>query len=197
MKKILCLTLLSMAGTLSANFNDINLGVPSYGGNGCPQGTAAAALSPDKKSLSILFDEFVAEAGGDTNKRQDRKKCDIAIPVHVPSGYSVSIFKLDYRGFNALPRGSKSVFSVEYFFAGTQGPRYTETFRGALEDDFTIENKLRGVAKSHSRCGEDVILRTKASVRVNTNRRREEASIAIDSVDVKSGLVYRLAWRQC
>lgn len=54
----------------------------------------------------------------------ERKTCNIAVPVHVPQGYSVSIFQIDYRGFNSLPYGAYSRFNVEYFFAGTQGPGY-------------------------------------------------------------------------
>ena len=66
-------------------YNDsISLGVPGYGGSGCPGGSASVTLSPDGKSLTLIFDQFIVEAGGPTGKRIDRKNCDIAIPVHVP-----------------------------------------------------------------------------------------------------------------
>ena len=83
--------------------DDVRLGSPAYGGSGCPRGSAAVALSPDAKSLSILFDNFIVEAGGDSGRRTARKTCNVAIPVHVPQGYSVSILKIDYRGFNSIP----------------------------------------------------------------------------------------------
>src|SRR5210317_1389202 len=84
--------------------DDIFLGVPGYGGNGCPAGSASVTLSPDAKSLSIIFDEFITE----TNRRKpiDRKSCNLAIPVHVPQGLSVSIIDIDYRGFVSLPSRS-------------------------------------------------------------------------------------------
>ena len=72
---------------LSASFahaDDISLGLPGFGGTGCPGGSVSATLSPDAKSLSILFDEYQVAAGGDTGKSFDRKSCNIAIPVHVP-----------------------------------------------------------------------------------------------------------------
>ena len=62
MKKTL-LTLLSMAMLAAAPAqasDDISLGEPGYGGSGCPQGSASTILSPDGKSLSILFDEFIS-----------------------------------------------------------------------------------------------------------------------------------------
>ncbi|HZY67241.1 MAG TPA: DUF4360 domain-containing protein, partial [Devosia sp.] len=106
MKKILAIAALligsSVAGASYAD--DIALGEPGYGGTGCPDGSASVTLSPDAKSLSILFDEYYVEAGGSTNKSLDRKSCNIAIPVHVPQGLSVSILNIDYRGYNSLPQ---------------------------------------------------------------------------------------------
>ena len=92
------------AVSASADYQDsVELGEPAYGGTGCPSGTASVTLSPDASSLSLLFDTYTVEAGGNTGKRVDRKGCNIAIPVHVPQGYSVSVFQVDYRGFNSLP----------------------------------------------------------------------------------------------
>ena len=102
--------------------DDISLGQPGYGGNGCPQGSVNTTISPDGKTVSILFDQFSLKAGGLSGRSMDRKSCNVSIPVHVPQGMSVSVFKVDYRGFNSLPQGASSQFNVEYFFAGQQGP---------------------------------------------------------------------------
>lgn len=74
-----------------------------YGGTGCPEGTVSATLSPDTKSLSLLFDQYQISVGDTTGKSLDHKSCNIAIPVHVPQGMRVSVLKIDYRGFNHLP----------------------------------------------------------------------------------------------
>ena len=68
--------------------NDISLGEPGYGGNGCPAGSVSATLSPDAKSLSMLFDSYIVEAGGETGRSFDRKSCTIAIPVSVSNQVS-------------------------------------------------------------------------------------------------------------
>ncbi|WEZ85855.1 DUF4360 domain-containing protein (plasmid) [Rhizobium sp. 32-5/1] len=101
--------------------DDISLGIPGYGGSGCPSNSVSATLSPDAKALSLLFDEYIVQAGGETGKSFDRKTCNVAIPVHVPQGRSVSVLAVDYRGFNQPPRGARSQFNVEYFFAGARG----------------------------------------------------------------------------
>ena len=69
----------------------LQLGYPGHAGSGCPAGTASASLSPDGSALTLLFDQYKAEAGGMTGLSMDRKTCNISIPVLVPEGYSVSI----------------------------------------------------------------------------------------------------------
>lgn len=181
----------------AAALENITVGDPQYGGTGCPSGSVATTLSPDATSLSILFDQYVVEAGHQVGKSFDRKSCNVAIPVHVPQGFSVGILAIDYRGFNMLPRGATSTFSVEYFFAGLQGPRFMKSFYGALESDYLITNKLQATALVWSKCGEDVILRTNTSIRLSTNRMQDQAMATVDSQDVNASVVYQLQWKRC
>ncbi len=193
------IVLLACAGLLSTSAfaaDDISLGEPGYGGTGCPAGSVSATLSPDAKSLSLLFDKYQVGVGGTTGKSFDRKSCNIAIPVHVPQGMSVSVLKIDFRGFNHLPRSASSQFNVEYFFAGTRGPSYQKIFRGTLDEDYLINNELTVQAVAWSGCGADVNLRTNSSLRVKTVANNEAMS-SIDSEDVRGGIIYQLQWRSC
>ncbi len=176
--------------------DDISLGKPGYGGTGCPEGTVSATLSPDAKSLSLLFDQYQISIGGTTGKSFDRKSCNIAIPVHVPQGMSVSVLKIDYRGFNHLPASATSQFNVEYFFAGTKGPAFQRIFNGALDEDYLINNQLVAESMVWSACGADVNLRTNSSLRVRTVNNKE-AVTSIDSQDVNAGIIYQLQWKKC
>lgn len=191
--KMFGLTLLMLSSIVNAD--DIYLGQPGYGGSGCPQGTASAILSPDAKQLSILFDAYSLEAKG--NKTVDRKSCNIAVPVHVPQGLSVSILQVDYRGYNSLPRGASSELGVEYFFADAKGPSMKRTFYGALDDNYYVSNKLVASALVWSKCGADVNLRINSNMRVKTNSYGQQAISSVDSIDMSAGLVYLLQWRKC
>ena len=191
------LSLAFVLAALPSFADDISLGYPSYGGSGCPGGTASAALSPDRKSLSILFDRYVVEAGGRTGRQMDRKTCNIGVPVHVPQGLSLSIIKVDYRGFNSLPYSAYSQFNVEYFFAGSRGPSYTKTFNGALTANYLLTNTLAASAVVWSPCGQDVILRANSSMLVRTNSANQQAMSTVDSADIRGGLVYAIQWRRC
>ncbi len=190
------LLLSAMMLSAPAFADDISLGVPGYGGTGCPANSVSVTLSPDAKSLSLLFDQYQVVVGGESGKSFDRKSCNIAIPVHVPQGLSVSILKIDFRGFNHLPRSASSQFNVEYFFAGTRGPTFQRKFRGPLDEDYLINNELTAEAIVWSGCGADVNLRTNSSMRLSSLY-NQEAMASIDSEDINAAIVYQLQWKKC
>lgn len=198
MLKLVCLSTVSIA-TMSmahADLNDISLGTPGYGGNGCPANSASVTLSEDAKSLSIIFDQFIVEAGG-MNKTIERKSCNIAIPVHVPQGLSVSVIDVDYRGYVSLPVQASARLTAEYFLAGSRGPIFDKTFLGKTDTDYTFRNEIGIQAQVWSPCGADTILRVNAAMLVKTNRYRDEALATVDSADFKAGILYKLQWRRC
>ena len=184
----------SQAAIAGPNLGGIKIQKVGYAGNGCPSGSASVVLASDKKSVSVLFDDYIAEAGGQGQRTFDRKKCDIAFGLKVPSGVSVSLIDADYRGFNDLPRGAKATFKRDYFFAGTRGPSMTKRWSGARSNDFHIKDRLGVFANVWSACGADVILRSKTAATVKTRRGRE-AMMMVDSADLTAKTVYRYNFR--
>jgi hypothetical protein len=196
LKKLVLAASLSLSATAMAQ--GLQLGYPATGGNGCPAGTVSANLSPDGTQLSILFDQFLAEAGPGVGKTLDRKSCNISIPVTVPGGYSVSIMAVDYRGFVGLPnRRANARFTAEYFFANMPGPRMSRTFVGAQNTDYLIENDLIISAQVWSACGASTNLRVNASIMLQNTDRVEDAIATVDSADISSGIIYQIAYRRC
>ncbi len=183
--------------TQTSKADDIALGDPIMNGSGCPIGTAEAVLSPDNKTLTILFDSFVAEAGRDVGHSVSQKACNIAIPIHIPQGLSVSILSFDYRGFASVPAGGMARFSASYFFAGSQGPTASKLFMGPQNTDYLVNNKLAAIGLVWSPCGADTNLRVNTSMMARSNMRGEEVLATVDSADIKAGLVYQLQWQQC
>jgi hypothetical protein len=181
----------------SAQAQSLELGYPSYGGTGCPAGSASAVLSPDNSTLSILFDQYTVEAGGVTGRSIDRKSCNLAIPVRVPSGYSISLVAVDYRGYAAIPHGGRGNMQAEYFFAGVRGPRSVKNFNGGYNNVYTLTDNLVASAMVWSPCGADTTLRVNTSLMAQTNSSFQQALATVDSVDVSSGIVYHVQWRQC
>ena len=191
MKKVL-LSLAIALLSLPSFADDVRLGYPAYNGTGCPNGSASVALSPDHKSLSILFSQFMVQASG---RNVDRKNCSLAVPVHVPQGLSVSVINVDYRGFNSLTAGSMAQFNASYFFAGTVGPTYARTFTGPQNANYVLRNTLVASAITWSPCGRDVNLRADTSMFVKANG--PTVFSTVDSADLRAGLIYSLQWRRC
>ncbi len=199
MKSLLAISALAVAAsftTMAHAQEAITLGTPGYGGTGCPGGSVSATLSPDATSLSLLFNSYVVEAGGDTGKTFDRKACNVAIPVYVPQGLSIAVLAIDYRGYNNFQAGSNSQFNVEYFFAGARGPTFSKTFNGPKDENYLIQNKLTAQTTVWSACGADVNLRTNSSIRVTT-KQNKQALATVNSEDVSAAIVYQLQWKKC
>src|SRR4051812_24554234 len=77
------------------------LGQPILNGTGCSPGTVGFTISPDDATLSVIFDDYRVDAGNGTS--QDTKNCQIALPMVIPPGTYLTVFRVDYRGFNSLP----------------------------------------------------------------------------------------------
>ena len=191
------LTLATFGLALSAEAQ-IRLGQPQYGGNGCPSGTASVALTEDGKTMSVLFDQFKAEAGNTTGRRIDRASCNLRIPIEVPQGFSVALIGIDYRGFNAIPGGGAyTQFNAEYFYAGARGPRFSRRFQGPVSSDYLINNQLIATNVVWSPCGKEVIFGVNASATAMANSSMEQTMMIVDSADIKAGILYQFSWRQC
>ena len=200
-KTILGTTALLLATTSvssASNLGGVTIQEVGYAGNGCPAGSAEVILANDKKSASVIFDDYIVEAGGQGQRTFNRKKCDLAFGLKVPNGWSVAMINADYRGFIDLPRRAKATFTRDYFFAGSRGPRLKKTWKGAQSDDFFVNDQMGVMSQVYSACGADVILRSKTAATVRTSR-GHEAMAAIDSADLTSKTIFRynFSWKQC
>lgn len=200
MKNILLTALVGLFAISANAADDIKLGEPSYGGTGCPQGSVGITLSPDSKVLSMIFDSYVAEAGKSSGKTIQRQTCNLSVPIHVPQGMSVSVLKVDYRGYVYAPKGTQAQFNVEYFlksFNGqTTGPKASKTFSN-YDNEYLLSNQLGLSALVWSPCGEDVNLRVNSSMTARTDGKKQDVLATVDSVDIAGGIVYQLQWQSC
>ena len=198
MKKLIFAAIVTILSYGSMAFaQGLQLGEPLYGGSGCPAGTVGSVLSPDEKALSILYDSYIVEAGPSVGRMTAHKSCNVAIPVRVPQGYSVSIIRVDYRGFASAPYGSSVQLNREYFFAGSRGLRLRSEL-GGHDDNYTITDNLVASAIVWTPCGASTTLRINTSIIARADRYGGDDVLAtLDSTDVDTKTVYHIAWRRC
>ena len=171
------------------------LGDPVVEGNGCPEGTYSVVLSPDGTELTILFSAFTAET--DQYHTYDFANCNIAVPIDVPSGITIGLIGVDYRGLSYIPTGGVGALSREYFFAGTQGPHMT-SFISEYDNfyQFYYPDDLPFIAWSI--CGDDVIARSNATVFVSRPLvSPSEAMMTVFSEDWDLSILFYLTWGYC
>lgn len=172
-----------------------------FAGDGCPKESTDVVMTEDGETLSVLFEKFKAEVGGTTGQNTLRLKCDIEIPIDVPKGMGIAVYKLDYRGYHFLPKQGKALLGVEYDFGPHRSPKYHRLFDGEKKGEFTVTDTIGPAALKWLGCkGETTTLSMRAFITVDTNRQNEQAVFALDSADgVKKtgGLHYRIRLKKC
>ncbi|MBL6988361.1 MAG: DUF4360 domain-containing protein [Bacteriovoracaceae bacterium] len=173
---------------------DIQLGAPSYGGTGCPAGTASIGMSADG-TVGIYTDEFTVEAGGASGRSIGRKSCNIAFPISVPQGFSVAMSNLALNGYVSLPSRATARLTAEMFFAGSRGPRFTKNYRGPYDGDLNLNTSITPSALQWSRCGQDANMRANVSMMVRNQNRSTEAMAIMDGMT--PSISFNILWKRC
>ncbi len=196
----------------SERVTQLSVGQAKYAGPGCPEGTMNVAFAPDNLSFSILFDQFVAEAGGGANQRRDRMACTAVIPFEIPEGMQMEITRVDFRGFVGIPQGGNAALHSIFNFSERgdrrdgNGPdrdriniRYR--FEGPLAENYEISTGSMtdgGMTQTEvSPCGGRTRLRIANQIVVRSGRSNETATATIDSIDGTSNAVYFVNWKKC
>lgn len=200
MKSVLVAFLASLA-VVSADQDyptDVSMGQLSYGGSGCPQGTLSQSFSQDRKTFTLIFDQFYASLEQGKPITDSRKNCQINVPVKIPQGWQFSILSTDYRGYVQLDRGLHAQHKSTYYFAG-QSEQVSSTcdFYGPTARDYLSHNDV-GV-ESWSPCGTSANLNVNAQVRLlnESGPASAKGQITNDSTDGKFKQMLGLRWKRC
>ena len=166
---------------------------------GCPEGSYSIVTSPDGGALSVLFDNF-AVTGTQANGGFARMTCAIEIPLHLPEGYSLGVYNVDYRGFASLEQKQRGELQVDYGVGrGNRERRFHRHVKGVYQGDFTFSENLRGAVLRRAGCGDAAVLNFAATLTIESKRGARQGTMALDSVDGAhaAGLVFGLDLKKC
>ncbi|KAI9028446.1 hypothetical protein DFJ74DRAFT_703423 [Hyaloraphidium curvatum] len=90
----------------------------SYGGTGCPAGSAAWTISEDKTALTVIYDNFIASAGQNVSYTENRKFCQLSVKMKFPQGLTFSLHELIARGSVQLDDGTWGKHQSLWYFSG-------------------------------------------------------------------------------
>ena len=149
-------------------------------------------LAPDNSALSILFTDLTVEGGGATSA-----ECTIDVPLQLPEGMSLGVYRVDYRGFASLAKKDVATLQVDYDLGPKGNSRhFKRSVRGATEDDFAFTENIGAGLMKRVGCGVDAHLRGSVSLSLKGSG---DALATLDSGDgaSKRGLVYRFNLKKC
>jgi hypothetical protein len=174
-----------------------------YSGNGCPPGTAAVVTSPDGKDLTILFDRFVAEAGGAAGILSDSKECRVETDLTIPEGFRIGVYKVDYRGFVLLPHQAFARLNVDYSLDAHTPPPFHRRMNGIREGEFLMTDVIGAGHFRWFGCGPErsVRLAVTASwlLEIRQTANPPGALAALDTTDIarRGAIKYRFIQGRC
>lgn len=166
-------------------------------GTGCPEGTVAAAISPDGTSLTITFREF--EAFKVRNVSLTVKDCHLAIALKSTDVYSYSVEQLVASGFAFLDPGVTASHTMRAYAAGSPVVANEGHIRltGPFDDRYTVEQ----VDPLIGPCGleRNINVRNTLQVRRASDAGgRGEGFMVLSRVGrFDSGLRVKLRWTRC
>jgi hypothetical protein len=190
-------------------------------GNGCPS-TVSATFSPDRKSVSVLFDDFTAEAGVGVGRNSDTKSCEVSIPLLVPDNMSVSVQQVNYRGFYSVPQGGRFELTsmtsaiprlsfLALFPFGTNAimkesidlAEHKKVVVGSSTDNFDLV--LDNTLPQKSACGGIARLNILTTLKVTSNNSGDQTIATVDTMDTfpqddspnRIAATYRLKYDIC
>ncbi|KAI1962364.1 hypothetical protein LOZ58_002703 [Ophidiomyces ophidiicola] len=177
----------------------INIVGVTYGGTGCPQGSARSVISDDRETITLIFDKYVATVGPNVPLEDNRKNCQVNLKLNYPGGYQYSVLGVDYRGYARLDRGVEGTHKTNYYYSGeTDDFALSTNFHGPTEGDFLLHDESDQVSRNWSPCGSTRGLNINSQVRVSNNRDRNASGILTnDSIDADFRQIFRIRWRRC
>lgn len=108
--------------------SQVHINGVTFGGTGCPQGTVGTAISADRSTLTLIFDQYVASIGPNVAITENRKNCQLNIDLLYPPGFQYSVFSVDYRGYAALTANVTGTLKSTYYFSGSTAQVRLEKF---------------------------------------------------------------------
>lgn len=170
---LLFILLNNQVAIASPDNKTVYLKAPAIAGSGCSANQYRYDLSENGRILNIAFKNY--------NAKSVNKSCNIALPIHVPAGFQVSLLDISFTGFIK----GKAEFRRSYFFAGER----SQALKTDLQSQKGKKYQIHDTPNHWSQCGHDV------NLRINTRIRAKGAHSSI-SVD-NNGFSFRITYRVC
>ncbi|MGP4110754.1 DUF4360 domain-containing protein [Streptomyces sp. 4N509B] len=178
----------------------IEIGIETINGSGCPAGTAAVAVNADNTAFTVTYSDYLAIAGGGASAADFRKNCQLSLTVDVPAGFTYAISTVDYRGYASIADGASGFQQASYYYMGeSQTTSSNTTFQGPYDDNWHTNDTTEWAELVWAPCGEQRNLNVNTELRVYRGSSPSSAVslMTMDSTDSAVSTIYHMEWKEC
>jgi hypothetical protein len=171
----------------------------TYRGTGCPPGSTAVNIAPDYQALTVLFADFIVEKAPEARQRRVRSACDVDVHLSVPSGWSMALFAVQFRGYLALDAGATGHHGATLHIPGTQPFRMGEmVVTGPSSRDYISETQHRLDGVRWTPCNSSGRRSLKIMSDISIDGAADAGGLlTVDSLDGEVRENYKIAWKRC
>ncbi|RYC57538.1 hypothetical protein CHU98_g8675 [Xylaria longipes] len=175
----------------------------SASGNGCPQGSVATELSPDRQVVTFGFDAFQTYIGPGTSIADRTKNCQLHLNLKYPGGFQFAVVESTYHGYAQLEKGVTGTFYSTYYFS--QSPADTTTTTTSITggttwefgDVYTKQDQIPTASIIWSPCGATGILNVNNRIALTSTNSSASGTISDDDATVALTQQLHVAWQAC
>ncbi|TID26934.1 hypothetical protein E2P81_ATG01395 [Venturia nashicola] len=88
------------------------------GGTGCSTGTVAPIFADDRSSLTLIFNDLIADIGPNVPLQRSRRHCNVVVAMQVPAGWTFEVAEVNWRGFVDVDKGVRGVLAGQWYWDG-------------------------------------------------------------------------------
>lgn len=174
--------------------------IATVNGSGCPEDTAAVAVSEDNTAFTVTYSDYLAVVGPDAKPTEFRRNCQISMVVYVPTGFTYAIVSVDYRGFAHLEDGASALQKASYYFQGSSDTAHKQhPYSGPYSDNWQATDTTEWGQLVWAPCGaqRNFNVNTELRVRAGDSDPDSTSFMTMDSTDGDLSTVYHFAWKEC
>jgi hypothetical protein len=196
---ILIASLLGTQAALAVGPDSFAISNVIYAGSGCPAGSVASDVAPDRAAFTLLFDNYVAEAGPGISLSAGRKNCQLNITFQCTPGWQFALVDLDTRGYAALDPGVNGTQKTIFYFQGdaNQGSVQRDS-HGPVDGDYQVRDTIPVSSRTWGLCGAHArSLNINTQVRIDNSRNRNgQGLLTVDSIDGSLSQIFGIVWQR-
>lgn len=182
---------------------DIQIVSASFSGSGCPQGSVATSISPDKTVITFGFDKFQVFTGPGSTILDRSKNCQLHLTLKYPGGFQFSVLESTYHGYAQLEKGVTGNFYSTYYFS--QDAAATTTTQTSIQGGgiweqgqvYTKSDKVPTASYIYSPCGAQGILNINNRISLTSTNASASGIITNDDATFAFTQQLNIAWFPC